>query len=222
MGRVPSQPTDLSPGSAVDRVVDTLRSALFDGAIEPGTPLREIHIATTMGVGRSTVREALKILAKDGLARRVHNKGVVVTALSDHDIAEIFRARQILEVAGLRAARGAPRAALQAVRTAVADYERSVRVRDQQSAVAAHLGFHCAIVGLLGSSRLLETAQALVADVRLAMAAAARTHNDSPQQVAEHASLLRLIESARVDDAVRDLTAHLERGKESLLVRVPL
>jgi DNA-binding GntR family transcriptional regulator len=207
--------------SAVELAVGELRAALFEGRIEPGTPLRETHLASWLGISRSTVREALKILVQDGLARHTHNKGVVVTSLTGADVEEIYRARLILEVAGIRAITEEPRPSTIPLRDALASYENAVRIRDQQAAVAAHLGFHCAIVGLLGSSRLSACADALVADVRLAMAAAARTSNDSPQQVTAHAMLLKLIEHDEVDDAVAELTDHLSRGKAALAARIP-
>ena len=212
--------TPAGSGSTVDRAVEDLRTALFDGTIEPGTPLREVHLAAALGVGRSTVREALKILVQDGLAQHVHNKGVVVTSLADDDLDEIYRARLILEVAGLRAMAANPRPPIEPLRGALASYENAVRIRDQQAAVAAHLGIHCAIVGLLGSRRLFATAEGLVADVRLAMAAAARTYNDSPQQVAEHSMLLELIENDEIEAAVAELTDHLARGKKSVAARL--
>jgi DNA-binding GntR family transcriptional regulator len=205
----------------VERAVSELRAALFEGRIEPGTPLREIHLAGWLGISRSTVREALRILVRDGLARHIHNKGVVVTSLSDADLEEIYRTRLILEVAGLRAMTEEPRPSTLPLRAALGSYENAVRIRDQQAAVAAHLGFHCAIVGLLRSRRLSGCADVLVADVRLAMAAAARTSKDSPQQVAEHARLLELIEQDEVDDAVAELTDHLARGQVSLGARLP-
>ena len=47
----------LEHSSTVDRVADELRRALFDGEIEPGTPLREIALAEAMEVSRSTIRD---------------------------------------------------------------------------------------------------------------------------------------------------------------------
>jgi DNA-binding GntR family transcriptional regulator len=66
------------PASTVDRVADELRRAVFEGELESGTPLREHGLAESLGVGRSTVREALTILVAEGLATRAPNKGVAV------------------------------------------------------------------------------------------------------------------------------------------------
>ena len=63
----------VEPVSVVDRVVDALRRALFEGELDPGTPLREVALAESLGVARSTVREALGHLVAEGLADRVPN-----------------------------------------------------------------------------------------------------------------------------------------------------
>src|SRR5215475_12773976 len=145
----------------VQRVVGQLRDAMFAGDLQPGTPLREVRLAASMHVGRSTIREALQVLVQDGLARRVPHAGVVVTQLSDHDIAEIYRARTILELAGVRAYNEADPATVTTLRDELDAYDLAVRDKDQVAAVASHLGFHCALVGLLGSKRLDDTARTL-------------------------------------------------------------
>ena len=81
-----------------------VRRALFDGELEPGTPLREVALAESLGVSRSTVREALGMLVAEGLAVRVPNKG---TAVRDHR-----SARDPGRVPGPDRARGGRRPAL--------------------------------------------------------------------------------------------------------------
>jgi DNA-binding GntR family transcriptional regulator len=132
----------------------------------------------------------------------------------------------MLEVAGVRAAGSARDADIAALRAAQVHYAQAVASRDQQAAVAAHLGFHAALVGLLGSSRLSATAQALLADVRLAMATAARTDDDAARQVADHERLLGLVEAsvdgdnAAADAAEAEVVEHLARGAASLAAHV--
>ncbi len=83
----------LAHSSTVDRVVEELRRALFDGEVEAGTPLREMALAEAMGVSRSTVREALAILVGEGLATREPNRGVHVTELDPVAVHDVCTAR---------------------------------------------------------------------------------------------------------------------------------
>src|SRR6478736_4156969 len=92
----------LEYSSTVDRAADEIRRAIFAGQLEPGTPLREIALSEAMGVGRSTIREALAVLVSDGVAVRVPNKGVTVKELTAADVSDLCLARVALETAGVR------------------------------------------------------------------------------------------------------------------------
>ena len=87
--------------TTVDRVLTEVRRALFDGELQPGTPLREVALAESLGVSRSTVREALGMLVGEGLAVRVPNKGTAVRTADPRAIQDVSRARTVLEVAGV-------------------------------------------------------------------------------------------------------------------------
>lgn len=203
--------------STAERVADALRVLMFDGELVAGESLREVALASSFGVSRSTVREALQLLALEGLVTRVPNRGAEVRALSDDDIDEIFRARRILEIAGVRAVTDASKHALTTLRRSLEDYERAADDGDQTAASEAHLHFHNALVGLLDSRRLLDTAAALTSDLRLALATVGRLRNDAPEQVADHRRLLELVEAADVEQAVSSLNAHLFKAKASLV-----
>jgi DNA-binding GntR family transcriptional regulator len=53
-------------GSVKSRVIEALREAIFSGTLQPGSPLRKVHLASSMGVSQATVRKALKALQHVG------------------------------------------------------------------------------------------------------------------------------------------------------------
>ena len=117
----PFETLNLEHSSTVDRVAEELRRALFDGEVEPGTPLREVALAEAMGVSRSTIREALGVLVAEGLATREPNRGVHVTELDPDAVRDVCRGpggardrRRAPLGRRRRAAREACRAALRA------------------------------------------------------------------------------------------------------------
>jgi DNA-binding GntR family transcriptional regulator len=206
--------------STTERVADALRTMLFAGDLSPGEPLREVSLAAGFGVARSTVREALQVLAGEGLVTRYPNRGVVVTELTPRDIADIFEARLVLESAGVRA--GAAGADLAPVTAALTTYARAAR-DDTGSTVAAthaHLEFHASLVALLGNARLVATADTLTADLRLALASVERARRNARTQVADHRRLLTLMRSGDADAAVAELEAHLGAAATSVGERV--
>ena len=206
--------------STTSRVADALRSMLFAGDLSPGEPLREVSLAAGFGVARSTVREALQVLAGEGLVTRYPNRGVVVTELAPRDIAEIFEARLVLESAGVRA--GAGGADLAPVTAALATYARAAKEADTDSfvdATHAHLEFHTSLVALLGNARLVASADTLTGDLRLALASVERARRNARSQVADHRRLLTLMRAGDVGGAVAELESHLGAAASSVAER---
>jgi DNA-binding GntR family transcriptional regulator len=204
--------------STTDRVAGALRDMLFGGALSPGDPLREVSLADGFHVARSTVREALQLLAAEGLVTRYPHRGVVVTELTAADIEEIFEARLVLESAGLRA--GLAGADTGPVAAALATYADAVRADDPVEQTHAHLEFHTSLVALLGNSRLVAQADALTADLRLALASVERARRNARAQVADHRRLLTLLRAGDEAAALAELERHLHGAATSVTERV--
>jgi len=208
----------VDPVSTVDRVADELRRALFDGELEPGTPLREVALAESLGVARSTVREALGVLVADGLADRVPNKGTAVHEPSAAEIRDVCRARAVLESAGVRRWNAASEEARDAVRTALTDFNRLAQTAaTSQELTAAHLEIHRALTGLTESPRLVAASESLYAEIRLVLARLDRARGNVREQAHSHGDLLRLLERGHLDEAEAELAAHLAGAEQSLL-----
>jgi DNA-binding GntR family transcriptional regulator len=208
----------VDPVSTVDRVAEELRRALFDGELEPGTPLREVALADSLGVARSTVREALGVLVSEGLADRVPNKGTAVHAPSADEIRDVCRARGVLETAGVRRWNDASEESRDAVRSALTDFHRLAQTTaTPQELTAAHLQIHRALAGLTESRRLVAAAESLYAEIRLVLARLDRTRGNVREQAHSHGDLLRLLERGHLAEAEAELAAHLAGAEQSLL-----
>ncbi|MBI3977452.1 MAG: GntR family transcriptional regulator [Chloroflexi bacterium] len=83
-------------------VFDQLRRAILDGTLQPGEWLRQDDMAERLQVSRMPVREALRVLATEGLVTLVPHRGAVVTDLSVEDLEEIYAARCGLEALAAR------------------------------------------------------------------------------------------------------------------------
>lgn len=212
----------LEHSSTVDRVVEELRRALFEGELEAGTALREVALADAMRVSRSTIREALGVLVAEGLATREPNRGVHVTELDPAAVHDVCVARSVLEVAGVRRWGQAGDAARQAVRDALDAFTAVARATTRGDAgpadlTAAHLAVHRSFVGLTESPRLVALADALSAEVRLGLAKVDRIRRNAEEQVHSHGDLLALLEAGEVETAAAELGHHLEDAERSML-----
>jgi len=219
----PFDKLSLAHSSTVDRVADELRRALFDGELEPATPLRETALADAMGVSRSTIREALAVLVAEGLAKRAPNRGVYVTELDPDSVHDVCVAREVLEVAGVRRWATAGEETRDAVRRAMAEFtDAAAGGGSPTQLTAAHLAVHRAFVGLVESARLMAVAEALSAEIRLGLAKVDRIRRNSAEQVLSHRGLLTRLEAGDVEGAAEELTRHLQHAETSMLTALHL
>jgi len=210
----------LEPVTTMDRVGDELRRALFEGELPPGTALREVALADSLNVSRSTVREALGALVAEGLVDRVAHKGTVVRALDREAISDVCRARLVLESAGIRAWPEADEEARTVVRKALEEFARAAGSKPGATIAeltAAHLAIHRSIVALTGSERLLATADSLYAEIRLALANVDRIRKNARDQVRSHTCLVDLLEAGDTAATLAELADHLAGAERSMI-----
>ena len=82
LGRITQRTT---PGS----VALVIRNAILEGRLKPGSQLRETHLAADLGVSRAPLREALGLLAEEGLVDKIPYRGAFVAEVTQESIAEI-------------------------------------------------------------------------------------------------------------------------------------
>lgn len=90
--------------TAQELVLETLREAILDGVLAPGTRLRQEDLAAAFETSRIPVREALRVLEYEGLAESEPRRGYTVTALDADQIEEIYDLRIVLESHAVRLA----------------------------------------------------------------------------------------------------------------------
>ncbi|MEV0490015.1 GntR family transcriptional regulator [Streptomyces atratus] len=204
---------NLDRSSIVEQVASALREQLFIGRLKPGTALREGALVGSLKVSRSTVREAMQLLIGEGLLVREPNKGVLVRQLTEADVEDIFRARRILELSGVRAVVSASRRDLTTLSTRLEEYEVAVEDGGPVEIARTHMQFHLAIVGLLGSPRLTEVAGSLLAELQLAISSVDQSSDDLPEMLQAHRKIAEMIRKAKVEEAVQLLDQHISNAK---------
>ncbi|NWG04060.1 MAG: GntR family transcriptional regulator [Syntrophaceae bacterium] len=88
---------------AREKVYEYIKSSILSGHLNPGEKLTEEHLAKTLGVSRTPVREALHKLESEGLIKTRRKRGFIVSRDSREEVEELFELRSILEGYTLRA-----------------------------------------------------------------------------------------------------------------------
>lgn len=202
--------------STTEQAADAVRQAILSGRLLPGTPLREAAVAAELGVSRSTLREAARTLAGEGLVRYQMNRGIVVADITGPDAADIYAARAVVELAAADALTGHRDLA---VYGNLADLVEQIERAFGRGAAAAVLDgdrlFHATLVAATGSPRLRRFYGQLQQEQRLALALAERSSRELGRTADDHRQLLDALRGSRAQ-ARAQLTAHLDAGAAEL------
>jgi DNA-binding GntR family transcriptional regulator len=204
----------LAPRALYEEVAELLRQRIFRRELEPGSWIDELKIAEELGISRTPLREALKVLAAEGLVTMKVRRGAYVTEVSDKDLADVYHLLSLLEAdaAGVVAER-ATAAQLEELKSLHDDLEAAVNDRDRFFAINEQ--FHM---------RLLEMAdnrwrQQMVADLRKVMKL--NRHNSLlktgriDESLKEHRAIMAALLAHQGDQATRRMQEHFLNGLEA-------
>jgi len=92
-----ASPVSLAPRALYEEVAEQLRQRIFRRELEPGSWIDEVKIAQEFGISRTPLREALKVLAAEGLVTMKVRRGAYVTEVSESDLADVYHLLSLLE-----------------------------------------------------------------------------------------------------------------------------
>lgn len=217
--------------SVVSEVARRLLEYLTSGEIRPGDRLpSERQLSTSLGVGRSTVREALASLDLLGIVKIRPGSGSYLVGnssdllpqtitwgllLGQRRIHEIVEVRQLLEVAGAR---------LAAARATTDDVERLrthlTAMRDTpddlHAFVEADVAFHLEVARIAGNSVLSEMLSGVRSLLRVWVERAVRAEGSTTGTLAEHTAVFEAVEARDPDLADRAMHVHMISAGERL------
>ncbi|MDG4769090.1 GntR family transcriptional regulator [Solwaraspora sp. WMMD792] len=203
---------ELESLSLVELAVRRLRREILSGKTDPGERLVEEHLTRRLGISRAPLREALRLLAEQGLVEHVPRRGVRVATLSDRDVQELYAVRDLLERHAVESALPVRRdAALGGLRAAVDQMRLATTVGDRLRVAEAHRRFHVELVGLAGNRQLTGVYESVLLKLQLYMAINLRREAEVAQPVDgvhRHERLLAAIEAGDPTEVLRELAEH--------------
>ncbi len=195
-------------------VAERLRQQIYARVLEPGSWIDELKVAAEYGISRTPLREALKVLAAEGLVTLKVRRGAYVSDVSQDDVAQVYHLLALLESdAAGRVATHASTAQRQQLAQLHEQLERQVRQRD--AFFAANETFHMALLQMAGNRWALQ----MVFDLRKVMKLN-RHHSlfkrgRLAESLEEHRALMRAIEAGDGEAATRLMKAHFDSGLEA-------
>lgn len=217
-----------SAGAAASRrVTEGISAAIVAGHLPPGSPLRETALSEQYGVGRYTVRSALRELEISGLAESRRFAGYRVRTLTADDVKDIFAVRLLLETEAARIAMGRPET-WEGIRERIEDLMRlesldmaSKSAGDDSynaASLEADLAVHMAIIQASGSPRLINAYNLLISELRLCFSwISLQNAQYSP---GHHDKLLMSIQSGDTVHATSAFRVHILESLQEVLQQI--
>lgn len=203
--------------SLVELAVVELQQLIYSGKYLAGEHLLEEQLSEQLGISRSPLREALRILAQRGILEQLPRRGVRVISLSEQEILEIYSLREALERFAVELAFPNPDTqGISVMRQALVVMRRAAKMKDHGQIVQSNRDFHVALIKLASHKRLLQTYIGLMDQMQLCMSENLRTENTTAGDYAEgvyrHAVLLEAIEQGDLNHVLSALAGHGSRG----------
>lgn len=202
-------------------LVDRVRELIVEGTLEPGTKIPEKDLCESFGVSRTPMREALKVLANEGLAVLEPNRGAWVSTVTMAELEQAFPVIAALErVAGELACAHGSAAQIALVRQRHDDMARCFSTRDRQAYFKANQDIHDGIIAAAGNEVLTQHHRVLASRVKRARFLANISDERWAQAVIEHEGIIAALEARDGPELGRLLSEHLVNKFEAFKMRL--
>jgi len=205
----PSRP--LTPRALYQDVAERLRQQIFNRELEPGGWIDEQKLALEFGISRTPLREALKVLAVEGLITMKVRRGAYVTEMSTTDVAQVYHLMALLESdAAGRVAALASDADIDELQALHDQLEDQADARDAFFAVNEQ--FHLRLLALAGNRWSAQIVMDLRKVMKLNRHGSLFKQGRLAESLAEHRAVMAAITARHAAEATRLMRAHFDNG----------
>ena len=217
----PSEALRIERASLHNTVVSRLRDMIIEGLIEVGTRIHEGQLCEQLGISRTPLREALKVLASEGLVELIPGRGAVVRKLTKKDARDMMNVLAHLEqMAGPLICELATEAQIQKVRhlhDAMLDF---YAVRDRLQYFKLNQQIHSLLIDLAGNESLALVHEILQTRMKRIRYIGDKKEESWAEAVADHKEITEALEARdgqRLSTAMVDhLLGSWERIKDAI------
>lgn len=193
-----------------DVVFNTLREAILKGELQPGERLMEIQLAKKLGVSRTPIREAIRMLEQEGLAITTPRKGAEVAGMTLKDMEDVLEVREALdELAAKAACVRMSEEGLEKLRQMKEEFVQSMKSGDVKQIAEADVRFHDVIYQATDNTRLVT----LLSNIRQQMyryrVEYLKNEENYPALIQEHEDIVQAIEERNQELVAQAMNRHV-------------
>ncbi|WP_245637015.1 GntR family transcriptional regulator [Azospirillum thiophilum] len=198
--------------------VAELRAMILDGELPPGRRVPEMQLCEQLGVSRTPLREALRVLAAEGLVELRPHRGAVVTPIDPKEIAAIFQVMEALEsLAGRLACTSGSDAAFSELNRLHDELAAQFRAGERAAYSTTNRRIHAWIVAMAGNPVLEATHKGFAAQLARARSLANYDADRWQESLTEHEAIMAALRRRDADGAAGLLAGHSRRTADAVL-----
>jgi DNA-binding GntR family transcriptional regulator len=202
-----------------ENVVGAIRRAIFDGELELGQRLVETELAEQLGVSRGPIREALRLLANEGLVIINVHRGTFVAKPTPSDVEEIYTLREALETLALRrVTESATDEEIQSLEEKAENFRAATRQKKVNLLVGLNMELHGQLFQLARHNRLSLIWSTLESQLQLCnLIEIERTQQELSRAIEQHDKIIKAIKNRDAEAACRVMSEHIRNGLQTVL-----
>ncbi|MGN0349935.1 MAG: GntR family transcriptional regulator [Roseburia sp.] len=194
-----------------DVVFQTLREAILKGDLKPGERLMELRLASKLGVSRTPIREAIRMLELEGLAVTIPRKGAEVARMTEKDMEDVLQIREALDnLAATTACEKISEEALAQLHHSMYEFEESTKTGDVKKIAEADVKFHDIIYQATGNPKLVNLLNNLREQMYRYRVEYLKDEKNYPQLVREHRDMVEGLSRRDREKVVAVMHHHVE------------
>ena len=202
--------------SLADQTVKAIEADIISGHYHPGEHLSEALLAKKLSVSRNTLREAFRMLTKNGLIEYRANRGVFVTVPDFNTIIDVYRLRKIIEVGSVRNVHF-PHSAIFMMEKVVGKAEKLCEEKKWQDVGTADMEFHQLLVSLGNSPRLDRLFAELTVELRLIFGLISDLRSLHQPFVAMNRNIVNCLKKEKAKKAAKLLGDYLKQSEKMII-----
>ena len=201
-----------------DVVFHTLRRGIMQGDLKPGERLMEIKLANRLGVSRTPIREAIRMLELEGLVVMIPRKGAQVAEITEKDLKDVLEVRMGLEELAVKfACQRITEEQLDNLYHASRKFEEAVKREDLTELAQADVDFHDLIYKATGNERLVQLLNNIREQMYRYRVEYLKDEEMRGSLVREHDTLLENLRQRDLEGAKQVTQSHIERQQAYIL-----
>lgn len=194
-----------------DVVFNTLREAILKGELKPGERLMELQLAAKLGVSRTPIREAIRMLEQEGLAVTIPRKGAEVARMTEKDMEDVLEIREALdELAAKIACTRMTEDQLKQLEMIKETFVESTRSHDVKRIAEADVSFHDVIYEATGNPKLVSMLNNLREQIYRYRVEYLKEEKNYPTLIGEHEAIVEALCARNQNEVVRAMHTHIE------------